>query len=236
MIKPTSVLFSLLSMVMVGCASKPAVKTSFERNYKYDYERDNNPTQFRYQPVIGTKQPDTKTMIDMGQWAKIWIKNYKNQNKTFVASHSIVTMIREPGFIAGEEIPSRRRQTVSDSYGGRTFTFRSSDLMYDNSSMGSDGLSDEQIKEYVNNYESSKKTERLTPQKREEVAKYDREILKYLEEKRLEEEEEKKAREEAEKVREEAKSAALKEHIEEKRPSDCPNYMTDEECIKGAIK
>ena len=182
------------TLFMSGCSSTK-IKTKWESRKKItNYSQSNNPTEFRYKPVIGTKQSDTKVMIDMGEWAKIWIKNYKNKNKTFVASHSIVTMIREPGFIAGEQIPYGRRQSVYDTYGARSFTFRSSDLIHNNSSQGSNNVSDEEIKNYVNNYEYSKKTKKVPPQKREEITKYNASISKYIKE-RKEKERKKKSKE-----------------------------------------
>ena len=223
---------SIAVLMFSGCTSSPKVKTKFQRNRVYNYERSNNPTQFRYQPVIGTHQPDTKTMIDMGEWAKIWIKNYRNENKTFVASHSIITMVREPGFISGEDIPRRRRDTVYNTYGGRTFTYRSSDLMYGNSSQGSQGLTDDQIKNYVNDYEYSKKTKKLPPQKREDVLKYDKAIKEYIA----------KTKAEAVKKEEMAKQRDAKRAEAEKirRMSDKgdpkPEYETEEEYKNGSLK
>lgn len=214
--------------ILSGCSGSPKVQTSFERQYHYDQGDTNNAVKFRYKPVIGTKQEDTKTMIDMGQWAKIWVKNYKNDNKTFIASHSIVTMIREPGFIAGEDVPAHRRQSAYNSYGGRTFTFRSSDLMYEDSSMGSEGLTDDQIKDYVDNYEYSKKTERLEPQRQKEVVKYNKEILKYIADKK---------KEEAEKSKriEQTQAAINNIKIVDKKDA-CPENLTEEECKNGGLK
>jgi hypothetical protein len=218
--------------VFSGCTASPNVKTKFQRNYAYNYERSNNPTQFRYQPVIGTHQPDTKTMIDMGEWAKIWVKNYRNENKTFVASHSIITMVREPGFISGEDIPRRRRDTVYNTYGGRTFTYRSSDLMYGNSSQGSQGLTDGEIKNYVNDYEYSKKTKKLPPQKRADVLKYDREIKEYIAKTRAA------AAKKAEMARAKEKERAKREKA--RRAADkgdpMPEYETEEEYKNGSLK
>ena len=220
-----SILFviSVTVLFLSGCTSSPKVKTRFHRNHVYNYERSNNPTQFRYQPVIGTHQPDTKTMIDMGEWAKIWVKNYRNKNKTFVASHSIITMVREPGFISGEDIPRRRRDTVYNTYGGRTFTYRSSDLMYGDSSQGSYGLTDSEIKDYVNNYEYSKKTKRLSPQRKKEILKYDKAIREYIA----------KARKKKE-VKIEPKEIVKKDEDEGRDPK--PDYMSEEEYKKGSLK
>jgi hypothetical protein len=167
-------------LLFSGCTSTPKVKTKWVQKRSYSYQNSNNPIKFRYKPVIGTKQEDAKVMIDMGEWAKIWVKNYKNKNETFVATHTIVTKVRDPNFIAGEQIPRSRRDTTYNSYGARSFTFKSQDLIYDNSSHGSKNVSDEQVKEYINSYEYSKKTEKLEPQRREKLNKYNSAIKDYL--------------------------------------------------------
>jgi len=213
---------------MSGCTKTPKVKTKFEKyNYKVSTQ-SNNPLQFRYQPVIGTKQDDTKVMIDMGQWAKIWIKNYKNKNQTFVASHSIVTKVREPEFIAGEQIPRSRRDATYNTYGSNSFAFRSTDLNYGSSADGSYGKSDQEIKEYVNNYEYSKHTERLAPQKREDVVKYDKAIADYIANKKAEIAEKKKLKKEKVIVTQTAQK-------EEVIKSDA-QYESEDEYKNGGLK
>jgi len=217
-----------------GCStSNVKVKTKFVKEKRYNYERYNNPEEFRYQPVIGTKQDDTKIMIDMGQWAKIWVKNYKNRNDTYVASHSIVTKIREPGFIAGEEVPRYRRDATYNANGGRSFSFKSKDLIYQNSSMGSRDLSDNQIKEYVNNYQYSKHTKRLPPQKAREVQKKNDAIKAYMKKKLEEREKEKQKKEQERADRVAAEKAHQAEIANEKSDAQ---YISEDEKQNGSLK
>ncbi|MDD3834752.1 MAG: hypothetical protein PHS42_04680 [Sulfurimonas sp.] len=212
-------------LLLSGCTASPEVRTKWaDAKTQSYYENRNNPKEFRYQPVIGTKQPDTKMMIDMGEWAKIWVKNYKNENQTFVASHSIVTKVREPGFIAGEQIPRSRRDTVSNTYGGRSFSFRSNDLNYDNSSQGSYGVTDSEIKDYMNSFEYSKKTQRMEPQKREDVLKYDKAIKDYI----------KKAKEDKE-VQKEEERLMEKKRIEQAK-NEKSDAVYDSEDENGGLK
>ncbi len=226
-----SIYFTIISIGLLfgGCTASPKVKTKWVSKSSKYYDNRNNPIEFRYQPVIGTKQSDTKVMIDMGEWAKIWIKNYRNENKTFVASHSIVTMVREPGFIAGEQIPRKKRDAVYNTYGSRSFTFRSQDLTYDNSSYGNENVSDEQIKDYVNSYEYSKKTKRMKPQKRKEAKLYNSEIKKYIAEvrakkqKRIDDNNEALRKDEERRKREKAE------------PSDA-QYNSEDEYKYGSLK
>ena len=174
----------LLIFIFNGCSSKK-VKTRFVKvnNSQYqNFNSTNNYNHFRYKPVIGTRQEDTKVMIDMGQFAKIWVKNYKNKNKTFVASHDIITMIKEPGFIAGEEISSNKRMTIRKTYGGNSFSYRSKDILYNSSKNSS--LKTSQIKNYINNYSESKKYNKIPKSKHQEVEIFNNKIKSFLKKRR----------------------------------------------------
>jgi len=174
----------LIIFIFNGCSSKK-VKTSFVKvnnSQSQNFNNTNNYNHFRYKPVIGTRQEDTKVMIDMGKFAKIWVKNYRNINKTFVASHDIITMIKEPGFIAGEEIPSSKRRTVRKTYGGNSFSYRSKDILHNSSTNSS--LKTSQIKNYINHYSESKKYKRIPKSKVKEVKIFDNKIKSFLKKRR----------------------------------------------------
>ncbi len=224
-----------IAILFNGCSTTTKVKTKFvqQKQYRHNYDRNNNPTQFRYKPVIGTKQSDTKVMIDMGQWAKIWVKNYKNKNETFVASHSIITKIREPGFISGEDIPRGRRDAVSKTYGSRSFTLRSSDLMYENSGLGNEGVSDAQIKDYVNTYDYSRQTEKVAPQKRKNTLKHDAAIQSYMKKVKKEQQDKKDAIALRSKLQREADAKKAEEDANEKSDAQ---YNSEEEYKNGGLK
>lgn len=180
------IIFSLGWLLLFsGCTSK-RVLTSFasENNNLQKLQLENNPKYFRYKPIIGTKQDDTKVMIDMGQFAKIRINGYRNKNKTYVSVHDNITMIEEPGFIMGEDLPRNRGRTIQKTYGGRTFSYRSDDLMYQNSSMGNSGISEKEIKDYMNNHEESKKFKKVPVAKKVLVEKYNSRIKKFLKNRR----------------------------------------------------
>lgn len=181
--------FILINLFIVilfsGCATKK-IKTKVievENPRVSQMNATNNPNQFRYKPVINTRQEDTKVMIDMGKFAKIWIKNYRNENKTFVASHDIITMIEAPGFIAGEDIPNSKRRVNQNTYGGSGFSYRSSDIMH-NSSIEEYELKTEEVKDYVNNYKVAEKYKKLPESKNKELKKYEEGIEEYLKQKR----------------------------------------------------
>jgi hypothetical protein len=173
-------LFFAATIFFSGC-STVSVRTKLEKDSdKKKYIHNNETNTFRYKPVIGTEQDDTKVMINMGKFAKIWIKNYRNKNKTFIASHHMVTMIQEPGFIAGEDLPQNRYDAVSKTYGANTFTFKSSDLLYDTGT-DAENVKAYEIKKYMNNHEEESRKRSLLDEKRVKVNKYDAEIKEYLE-------------------------------------------------------
>lgn len=182
------VLWALMLLMFDGCATK-AIKSRInadgDETRAIFMNQKNKADSFRFQPVIGTRQEDTKVMIDMGKFAKIWIKNYRNKNQTFVASHDIVTMIKAPGFIAGEEIDFEKRDVVKKTYGGNTFSYRSSDIV-SQTSADDTNLKDEQIKEFVNNYQETKKYGKLPDAKSEKLDKYNKAISEFLDDKREE--------------------------------------------------
>lgn len=171
------------SLFISGCSTKIKTRFSSSNNNKnVRVTKDNNYNHFRYKPVIGTRQDDTKILIDMGQFAKIWIKNYRNKNATFVASHDIITMIREPGFIAGEDLPSSRRVSRSRNNTRKSFSFRSSDILTDRNSSVVD--TNKEVKDYVNNYSKVKQFKKLDKKKQKKLNKFNTTIKKYLDERR----------------------------------------------------
>lgn len=178
--------FALL--MLSGCATK-AIKSRFngdnDETRAIYMNQANKADTFRFQPVIGTRQEDTKVMIDMGKFAKIWVKNYRNKNQTFVASHDIITKIKEPGFIAGEEIDFSKRDVVKRTYGGNTFSYRSSDIVSQTSKDDTE-LQNGQIKDYVNNYKETQKYGKLPAEKIKTLGKYDKALSEFLDDKREE--------------------------------------------------
>lgn len=128
---------SLAVLILGGCSGSPRVETSMLKGNKksiYTIPTKDKSDYFRYKPIIGTTQPDTKVMINMGKFAKVWIQSYINKNKTFIASHDIIVMVKAPGYISGIDVPSAMNRAEEKTYGANTFTFRSSDL-FTNSNM-----------------------------------------------------------------------------------------------------
>ncbi len=180
--KQNILLLSLATFILGGCSGSPRVETSMLKGYKksmYSIPTKDKSNYFRYKPIIGTTQPDTKVMINMGKFAKIWIQSYINKNRTFIASHDIIVMVKEPGYISGEDLPSAMNRAQEKTYGANTFTFRSTDL-FTNSNMPTNNVTDEEIKSFMNNYEREKRTLKLIPSKRKLLNKYNNTVLLYI--------------------------------------------------------
>jgi hypothetical protein len=173
-----------LVVVFSGCSSKN-IKTRFESDSSkkvVQSSKNNNYHKFRYKPIIGTRQDDTKVMVDMGKFAKIWVKSYRNKNRTFVASHDIITMIKAPGFIVGEDLPRSSKETIRRSNSGTTFAYRSSDINHNSSEFRK--LTPSDVKEFSNNYNKAKKYRTLTSEKLKMTKKYNSKLKEFLDEKR----------------------------------------------------
>lgn len=178
------IILTILTIFYTGCSTK-SIETKYEKTQnisQYKNSRKNHYNEFRFKPIIGTTQEDTKVLIDMGKFAKIWIKNYRNKNKTFVGSHHIITMIKAPGYIAGEDLPDSRVETIRKNYSGHNFAFRSEDLAHNSNTRAN--LSDEEVKEYINNYQQTLQYNTLNNNKQKQLNKYDQAIKDYLRSKR----------------------------------------------------
>lgn len=184
-IKISTLIATTALFVLTGCADRPNVRvlTHVAKNKSnedaYYIPKSDRSNYFRYKPIIGTTQPDTKVMINMGKFAKIWIQSYINKNKTFIASHDIIVMVKAPGYISGLDVPSAMNRAEEKTYGANTFTFRSTDL-FTNSSNPTTNVTDKQIKQFMNNYEREKRTLKLIPAKQKQLNKYNNTVLQYI--------------------------------------------------------
>jgi len=183
--KQNIIILSFTTLLMLaGCSTSPRVETVMltghgKQQGMYSIPTKDKSNYFRYKPIIGTTQPDTKVMINMGKFAKIWIQSYINKNKTFIASHDIIVMVKEPGYISGEDVPSAMNRAEEKTYGANTFTFRSTDL-FTNSNSPTNHVTNKQIKQFMNNYEREKRTHRLIPTKRALLNKYNNTVRQYI--------------------------------------------------------
>lgn len=94
-----------------GCTAKQQSSNSSlskkdVQNDSTSVQNDSVPYKFRLKPIIGSRNSDSRTVVDMGVVMKIWITPYKDKNNNLIASHDIYTWVRKPDFIVGENLPS----------------------------------------------------------------------------------------------------------------------------------
>ena len=137
MVKIINLSFVVLLLVN-GCAKpKPKCQTydtlddalgSEKRVIKKDSLASLNPYQLKIKPIVGSRQDDSKVVIDAGKVLKVWIAPYKS-GMTVIAAHDLYSMVQKPQFIIGEMVPTNSKKggivTVSDDF---PFAFRDEEL------------------------------------------------------------------------------------------------------------
>lgn len=100
------ILLGVSSLFIIGCAGKqeqtpPQNSSQGEPKQAY-YEA----SKFRLKPIIGSRNDDARTVVDMGTLLKIWVAPYKGRNGVLTASHDAYAWAKMPDFIVGEEVPT----------------------------------------------------------------------------------------------------------------------------------
>lgn len=138
------------------------------------------PYQFKYKPIVGSRQDDSQVLMDQGVVLKAWVNSYKNQYGSLVASHDIYVRVKEPDFITSyAKIPNLRkvRGLLRENH-QQTISVAKKEL--DKSS----NETNKKIKKYTeteNNNESNKLRKGLKT-KEQQIA--DSEIKRYLQSKK----------------------------------------------------
>lgn len=133
------------------------------------------PYYLRFKPIVGSRQNDSKVVVDMGKVLKIWVAPYKSKG-TMISSHDIYTWVQKPGFIVGEDIPNKNAHTgLTNAAGTLPFIFSEGDIDT------SKGLTNNVLKKYVNNVYKAQNNPSYT-KKRIDTAKsrFDDTIKQYL--------------------------------------------------------
>lgn len=101
---------------------------------------------FPYKPIIGTRNNDAKTVVDMGVALKVYVATYKDSKKTLVAAHDRYIWVKEPSFIVGLEKPDVRKNTGMMTAAGKVpFIFGAGEI--DHPSIETNA----KIKDYLDN-------------------------------------------------------------------------------------
>jgi len=151
-----------------GCSNKKPLPTQIKRK-----DIHTKPYELMIKPIIGTRQDDTKVVMDMGKVMKIWIAPYKNGG-TLVSSHDNYVVARAPDFVVGEAVPKKSWRSMKTPTNPIPFLFRNEDL--DKSTQ----ISKEGIVEF-NNVINKQENDVRTAIKRLDMSnKYDERIKEFL--------------------------------------------------------
>lgn len=165
-----------------GCSSKePTPNSQASQDGKMDFYE---PSKFRLKPVIGSRNDDARTVVDMGTLLKIWVAPYKGRNGVLTASHDIYAWAKMPDFVVGEEVPTA---PAPDKGSGMVFNKKLPPSISAEEVDRSKIQDDENIQTFVNGLNDFVKKEmdkkELTPaekKKKEEQTKADSEILNFI--------------------------------------------------------
>ena len=170
-------LFSGCKVKKPGNYSKLDNALGILKSSKTDYTKT-KPYYLRFKPIVGSRQNDSKVVVDMGKVLKIWVAPYKVKG-TMVASHDIYTWVQKPGFIVGESIPKKGRHTgLTNASGNLPFIFNEGDIDTSN------GMTNKALKKYVNNvYKAQNDDTYVKKRINKTKSKFDATIKEYLNQK-----------------------------------------------------
>jgi len=65
--------------------------------------------------IVVNNVPKYDNVVDMGQYAEAWIAPYKDKYNNLYNKRNINFWVKEPDFIIGENLPTRRDSFITDS-------------------------------------------------------------------------------------------------------------------------
>jgi len=158
-LKSTILSGSLVLLLLSGCSSGTTVRPEPDADIKREIEKNkfSSTKSFRSEKVmpyqqnvslmVGSRSNDSKVVINTGKVLKIFISPYKMKG-TLIAGHDIYTYVEKPGFIVGENIPSRSTDSVTTPISNLPFTINARELNIDTSETE---ISNQEVKNFNNN-------------------------------------------------------------------------------------
>lgn len=170
--KKSVIICSILSGLFAGCSSKEKVEPKFVENE--EEVKTLKAYAFKYKPIIGSRNSDSRVVIDQGVVMKAWINTYKLDRGTLIPSHDIYVRVKEPDFIPQYATPPRMK-----SKGLLTETKETPFMLSDKEIDRSSHKTNEGIKQFVNSV-----YEKNSPEKEEERVQegtqFDNDIKEYI--------------------------------------------------------
>jgi len=164
-----------IGIITSGCMGIGPKKPLDENRIISRKDIHTKPYQLNITPIIGSRQDDTKVVMDMGKIMKIWIAPYKNKG-TFVSSHDNYVVAKAPDFVLGEEIPQRNWRSMKTPINKIPFQFRDADLDE------AKELGSKEIVEYNNVIYQQQNNQKAAVKRMNKSNLYDEEIKRFLEE------------------------------------------------------
>lgn len=130
-----SILCILGLVLFAACSSKKEIIILDKENYTS-----------KFTPIIGSRNNDVRTILDMGMAVKVWVAPYKDQFGTLVAGHDIYVWLERPDFIPGTAVPQidGDNKGIPNQVGRIPFTLSPEEIDR------SDLKNDKAIQDYVN--------------------------------------------------------------------------------------
>lgn len=146
--------------LLSGCSAKNTVfpdpdadiKAAIEKNKfssgtnSYDTKKI-MPYQQKVSLMVGSRANDSKVVVNAGKVLKVFIASYK-QKGTLIAGHDIYTYVEKPGFVVGENIPSRSTDSITTPLSKLPFDINRREL---NINTSEEEMSNKDVKNYMNN-------------------------------------------------------------------------------------
>ncbi|CAA6816267.1 MAG: Unknown protein [uncultured Campylobacterales bacterium] len=179
----------LLIVLLNGCGLRTGVKScgilsdidsvEQQRNFLVESGRSSlTPYQMKIKPIVGSRQDDSKVVVDMGKVLKIWVAPYKS-GATMISSHDLYTWVQKPGFIPGESI-----DTVKKADGMMAASKRLPFVFNENEVAKEGDLNSKEVKDYVNSVYKVQNDNEIIKENNKKASKYDPSIKQYLEKQR----------------------------------------------------
>lgn len=182
----------LLVVFLSGCANKEATLQKQSADQGEGKMGFYEPTKFRLKPIIGSRNEDSRTVVDMGTLLKIWVAPYKGRNGVLTSAHDIYAWARMPDFIVGEEVPTA---PSLDSGSGMVYNHKLPASLSSEEVDRSAIQDDKNIQEFVNGFnkfvekelsKESASNSKEDMKKEEEKTKVDKDILEFIKSKKSE--------------------------------------------------
>lgn len=175
-------LFLLLPIALLcGCTASNnqnglIIPSELDNGARQNIIDETKPYRFGLTPIIGSRNDDARTAVDMGVVLKIFIAPYKSAQGTMVGGHDIYAWAKEPSFLVQTIEPPTApvQRGMMNSVGKIPFTIRPEEI--DSSAEPTD----QNIKKTVN--EMYSRGENQSKQQQERINALDKEIKEYLRE------------------------------------------------------